>query len=149
MCIRDRDNVEIQKLECVGHVQKRMGTRIRRLKASYKKQKLSDGKGLDGRGRLTDDMIDRIQNYYGMAIRQNTTNVSDMRKTVWALFFHVSSTDENPQHMLCPKGTESWCKYNRGLVTGEKYTHQHSLPLPIMEPVSYTHLDVYKRQVWR
>ena len=107
------NEVEIQKLECVGRVQKRMGTRLRVLKTSYKKQKLSDGKGLDGRGRLTYDMIDRIQNYYGMAIRQNTNSVSEMKKAVWALFFHVSSTDENPKHQLCPKGEQSWCKYNR------------------------------------
>ena len=38
------DNIEIKKLECVGHIQKRMGTRLRNLKAT--KRKLSDGKSI-------------------------------------------------------------------------------------------------------
>ena len=33
-------------------------------------KKLSDGKGVGGAGRLTQDMIKRIQNYYGFAIRE-------------------------------------------------------------------------------
>lgn len=51
------DDVEILKLECIGHVQKRMGTRLRKLKKENKAGKLSDGKGLSGRGRLTDGVI--------------------------------------------------------------------------------------------
>ncbi|GFV86746.1 uncharacterized protein TNCV_3964761 [Trichonephila clavipes] len=39
----------IQKIECVGHVQKRMGTRLRKLKLEYSKKKLSDGKTIDGK----------------------------------------------------------------------------------------------------
>ena len=40
----------IEKLECVGHVQKRCGTRLRRLKNENKHLKLSDNKGLGGIG---------------------------------------------------------------------------------------------------
>ena len=50
----------IVKRECVGHVQKRLGTRLRKLKSSYSKKKLSDGKGISGKGRLTDKMIDTM-----------------------------------------------------------------------------------------
>ena len=53
------------KLECVGHAQKRVGSRLRKLKSSNKGVKLSDGKGLSGKGRLTDEKIDVLQNYYG------------------------------------------------------------------------------------
>ncbi|CAB4028443.1 Hypothetical predicted protein, partial [Paramuricea clavata] len=56
-----------KKLECIGHVQKRVGSRLRRLKNTYKGTKLSDGKGLAGKGRLTDGKIDVLQNYYGLA----------------------------------------------------------------------------------
>ncbi len=35
------------KLECIGHVQKRVGSRLQKLKNSSKGIKLSDGKGLD------------------------------------------------------------------------------------------------------
>ena len=37
------------KIECVGHVQKRLGTRLRRIRADYKGKKLSDGKSFPGR----------------------------------------------------------------------------------------------------
>ena len=60
------------KLECVGHVQKRLGTRLRKLRNDMKGKKLSDGKGILGKGRLTDKIINKMQSYYGMAIRQNT-----------------------------------------------------------------------------
>ncbi|KAI8764666.1 hypothetical protein BgiBS90_030051 [Biomphalaria glabrata] len=39
----------IEKLECIGHVQKRCGTRLRRLVNENKGQKLDDGKGISGR----------------------------------------------------------------------------------------------------
>ncbi|GFV25434.1 uncharacterized protein TNCV_1147041 [Trichonephila clavipes] len=47
------DDHLIQKMECVGHVQKRMGTRLRKLKLVYSEKKLSDGKTIGGKGRLT------------------------------------------------------------------------------------------------
>ncbi|GFV26438.1 uncharacterized protein TNCV_4308371 [Trichonephila clavipes] len=55
-----------KKIECVGRVQKRMGTRLRKLKQMS--SKLSDGKSIGGKGRLTDRMIDLITTYYGNAI---------------------------------------------------------------------------------
>ena len=57
----------IRKLECVGHIQKRVGSRLRKLKEKHKDRK--------GEGKLTDKIINTLQNYYGMAIRNNTGNV--------------------------------------------------------------------------
>ncbi|GFY22830.1 uncharacterized protein TNCV_2180911 [Trichonephila clavipes] len=48
------DHCSVEKLECIGHVMKRMGTRLRRLKTKMGGQKLSDGKPLCGRNRLTE-----------------------------------------------------------------------------------------------
>ncbi|GFW68256.1 uncharacterized protein TNCV_1881361 [Trichonephila clavipes] len=63
----------IEKLECIGHVMKRMGTRLHRLKAQLKGQILSDGKWcLSGKNRLTEHEIDNLQSYYGPAIREIT-----------------------------------------------------------------------------
>ena len=56
-------DLEIKKLECVGHYQIHVGTRLQNLE----KKEMS----LGGRGRLTDVFIDRLQNYFGVAIRQN------------------------------------------------------------------------------
>ena len=52
LLILNTDSIEIIKLECVGHYQERVGTRLRNLK---KKEK-----GLGGRCRLTDTTIDRL-----------------------------------------------------------------------------------------
>ncbi|GFY02916.1 uncharacterized protein TNCV_3507961 [Trichonephila clavipes] len=79
--------------------------------------KLSDGK-FGGKGRLTDRMIDLITTYYGNAIRQNKTCLSDMRKAVWAVSFHIRSNDEEPLHSFCPVGPNSWCKYQSQVVEG-------------------------------
>ncbi|GFU90646.1 uncharacterized protein TNCV_2092431 [Trichonephila clavipes] len=93
-------DVNIDKLECVGHVEKRMGTRLRALKLKLKGKKLEDKKSLGGRNRLTDAEIDKLQRYYGLAIRNNSGNLSAMKQAIWAIFFHKISTDLNPQHMV-------------------------------------------------
>lgn len=83
------DEFEIKKLECVGHVQKRIGGRLRRLRKDFKKNKLEDGKLIGGaKGRLTEEAINSLQNYYGLAIRRNRNNWEEMKKGVWGTFFH-------------------------------------------------------------
>lgn len=131
-------DVEVEKLQCVGHVQKRLGSRLRKLKKDFRGQKLGDGKTISGKGRLTDKEIDNLQCYYGMAIRRNANKLEEMRQDVWATFFHKVSTDEEPQHALCPKGKDSWCKFNRAVATGELYTHKHSLPYYVGEAIKPT-----------
>lgn len=51
----------VEKLECVGHVQKRMGSRLRKLKTQFGKRQLSDDKTIGGRGRLTNADVSEIQ----------------------------------------------------------------------------------------
>ncbi|GFS68399.1 uncharacterized protein TNCV_3000761 [Trichonephila clavipes] len=125
------EDITVSKIECVGHVQKRMGTRLRKLKQMS--SKLSDGKSIGGKGRLTDRMIDLITTYYGNAIRQNKTCLSDMRKAVWAVYFHIRSSDEEPLHSFCPVGPNSWCKYQNQVVEGSVETFRHSNKLPVAE----------------
>ena len=64
-----------------------------------KGNKLEDGKGIAGAGRLTDKMIDTLQNYYGFAIRQNAGNLPGMVKAVNAILGRLSSTDQEPNVM--------------------------------------------------
>ncbi|GFV68973.1 uncharacterized protein TNCV_3247471 [Trichonephila clavipes] len=103
----------IEKLECIGHVMKRMGKRLRRLKAQLKGQILSDGKFLSGKNRLTEHEIDNLQSYYGSSIRRNHSSVQNMRQAIWAIFLHKLSTDEYPQHGFCPIGEDSWCGFKK------------------------------------
>ena len=65
------ENCKWEKLDCVGHVQKRMGKHLLNLK-SRSSGKLLDGKSIGGRGRLTENKIKDLQRKYGLAIRQNT-----------------------------------------------------------------------------
>ncbi|GFW77764.1 uncharacterized protein TNCV_2805111 [Trichonephila clavipes] len=64
--------------------------------------KLSDGENISGRGRLTLKEVDSIQHYYGLAIRKNLSSVEDVKRAIWAIYFHKLSTEDNPQHALCP-----------------------------------------------
>ncbi|GFU15425.1 uncharacterized protein TNCV_2700241 [Trichonephila clavipes] len=93
------DSVPIEKIECVDHVQKRMGSRLRKLKALWGGgNKLSDWKTIGGKGSLTDAIISKLTTFYGNAIRANSHNVNEMRQAVWAVWAHTSSTDDEPKH---------------------------------------------------
>ena len=118
--------IKVEKMECVGHVQKRVGCRLRNLK---KKEK-----GLGGKGKLTNNMVDRLQNFYGIAIRQNKNNIKNMQSAVRATLFHVASSKENNWHYPhCPEGSDSWCKYNQD-VANKTHTYKPGpgLPLPVV-----------------
>ena len=70
-----------------------MGARCRKLCQSWKGRKLSDGKGMTGKGRLTDKAINTLQNYFGMAtLREETfteeTFASREKKTFSHFFLH-------------------------------------------------------------
>lgn len=79
------NDVPVNKLECVGHIQKRMGSRLRTLKKQAGK-KLSDRFTLGGKNRLTYAAIDTLQSYYGQAIRKNTSNLKYETSCVGNLF---------------------------------------------------------------
>ncbi|GFT64253.1 uncharacterized protein TNCV_5134211 [Trichonephila clavipes] len=142
-------NTENEKLECVGHVQKRMGTRLRNILKTSKGIKLSDGENISGRGRLTHKEVDSIQHYYGLAIRKNLSSVEDMKRAIWAIYFHKLSTEDNPQHTLRPLGEDSWCGYNRSIVTGEFYIHRHSLPESILLKVKKVFRDLTEKDLFK
>ena len=52
------DDMIVRKVECVGHIKKRMRRRLRRKKNDMKGKKLSDGKTIRGRNSLIDYLID-------------------------------------------------------------------------------------------
>ena len=101
-----KSHYEIDKFECIGHVQKRVGCRLR----ISKREKIDFA-----RGELKDDVIDRIQNYYGIAIRSNVGKLQSMKSAVFVALFHVASSAENVWHDHCPKGSSSWCGYLRDI----------------------------------
>lgn len=70
---------------CIGHIQKHIASQLHRLKIAYKGKKLSDGKRVSGIKRLTDNLIAKLDSYYGICIKQNTSSVEAMRAAVHRL----------------------------------------------------------------
>ena len=128
----------IEKLDCVNHVTKRMGTALRNLVEKQKSMKQPIG----GRGKLTEERIKQLTNYYGRAIKDNKGDLHKMEQAVWASFFHTLSTDEDPHHLRCPAGKDSWCRFRRAEANNQPPPeHKHSLPRHIIEHLT----PVYKR----
>ncbi|GFW74840.1 uncharacterized protein TNCV_5138191 [Trichonephila clavipes] len=114
------DDHLIQKIECVGHVQKRMG-------------------------RLTDSLIDKLAHYYGNAIRCNSTSVKEMRKAIWAVWGHSCSNDDEPINWFCPTNSNTWCKYiynaaiNNNL---QNYKHKPSVAKAVRDVIKPVFADL-------
>ncbi|GFS60221.1 uncharacterized protein TNCV_2827231 [Trichonephila clavipes] len=126
----------LEKIECVGHIQKRMGARLRRLKLVNRGKKLSDGKSISGKNRPTDKLIDKFTTYYGNAIRENCSSTDDMHKSIWAIYCHYRSTDEEPMHYFCPVGVSSWCSYQKAKSSeNTSYKHNSIVPTSVMDAV--------------
>lgn len=86
------EEIEIIKKECVGHVQKRMGSRLRECKKK--------NPGIGGKNKLTAKLIDKLSVYYGLAIRRHSDSKDDMKKAIWTTFHHYGSTDSKPESIL-------------------------------------------------
>ena len=65
---------------------------------------------------LNPTMLDKLQNYFGIALRENCTTVEKMQKAIWASFFHVASKKENNYHVLCEASTTSWCQHQKDII---------------------------------
>jgi len=130
------DDLIIEKKECIGHVQKRMGTRLRDVKKKNK------GIGGKGSGKLTDKLIKDLTLYYGLAIRRHPDSVEEMKKAVWATFHHKCSKDDEPNHGDCPPGENSWCKWRIAEAAGKLDDFHHEPALH--ESVQKTVRPVYE-----
>lgn len=68
-----------------------VGTALRKLK--------NENPGLGGKGKLTDAMIDKLQNYYGIAIWSNVGDLNGTKKAIHVSFFHCVLRQK---YDLCP-----------------------------------------------
>jgi len=122
-----------EKLECIGHVQKRLGTRLLNLVKTHKGTKTP----LSGRGKLTEKCMNSMQNYYGLAIRRNTSNLYAMKKAVYAILFHFTeNADASERHKFCPRDADSWCKY--WSKDNKNYKPSNTIPAwirPLLQPI--------------
>ncbi|XP_076451528.1 uncharacterized protein LOC143287427 [Babylonia areolata] len=132
------DGFLVEKIECVNHVTKRMGTALRNLVEKQKAIKQPIG----GRGKLTEKRIKQLTNYYGRAIKDHAGDLSKMEQAVWASFFHTISTDDDPHHLRCPAGKDSWCFFRRAEANNQPpRPHTNPLPRDLVDAL----VPVYKR----
>ena len=121
------DNTDITKLECCGHVQKRMGRHLTNKVSELKKTPFVHNgktvKGIGGRGGLKKTAILKIEGHYGAAIRNNVGDLPAMKKAVWAIWEH-----RNGQHDSC--GT--WCPSKKADGGGP---NKNALPPYVMEAI--------------
>lgn len=113
---------EVEKEECVNHVHKRMGTAFRKLvkettvETETQKGGVRQKKLLGGRGKLTESVIEKVQDYYGAAIRRHVNGtVEEMSRDIWSTYYHCSSTDNKHNHFYCPEGIKSRCFWQKAL----------------------------------
>ena len=111
-----QNDYPVKKEDYIGHVQKRMGSALCIYKNKCCGSKLPDGKMVGGRGHLTDAVVGKIQDYYGVAIRSNIGKIRDMQSAIWAIYFHMimgpGTETLNEQHQYCLVTPNSWCKYH-------------------------------------
>ena len=140
------DRYPVNKGECLGHIQKRVGSRLRKLKKEYGGKKLSDGKTL--RGRLSDKEINKLQNYFGIAIRANCHSVTSMQKAISAVVYHCSeANDPDARHMFCDKKQDTWCKYQKAKLKGKVHIDKPSIPTVVKELVMPIFKDLSKPEL--
>lgn len=100
-------DTNVEKEECVNHISKRLGSRLRKLREETREETASGRKRtvIGGKNKLTDKVIDKLTFYYGQAIRRNISGtVEEMQKDIMASYYHCSSTDSEPRHEQCPPG---------------------------------------------
>ncbi|CAH2088980.1 unnamed protein product [Euphydryas editha] len=163
----------IKKLECVLHVAKRVFKRAseakkiltqarKAAKKDEKKnpEKKSAAKTVVAKKRktvvkknptvktqdLTIKLMKELSRNYGLAIQRHPDSVEEMRKEIWAGFFHKISTDSNPQHSYC---SESWCKYKIAVKNNSvhKFKHPPALAKDVQEVLKPIYDDLTKQEL--
>ena len=82
----------VSKHECVGHVQKRMGTALREKAMEKFVNERRERVRMRWKGRITDKTIKLLTRYYGKAIRSSTGFCAAMQDAAREVFYHSQSS---------------------------------------------------------
>lgn len=82
-------------------------------------------------------MIDLLQTYFGMAIRNNCTDLQVMARACWAALMHkVAFPDDTRRHKYCPEGKTSWRGWqSHRAESGGAYVPRDSIPVAVLEVI--------------
>ncbi|CAF2068009.1 unnamed protein product [Rotaria magnacalcarata] len=123
----------VQKIEDLNHFSKRMKRGLDTIRREYGRKKLSDGKTIGGKNRLSDQTIIRLQITFASTIRKCKYDLDLLHTRSWAIFWHKYSTNDDPRHKFC---SNEWCGYLKSVRDGTSYDHTtHALPRPVLDAV--------------
>ena len=96
---------------------------------------------------MTGKIMKNMSTHYSLAIQRHEDSLIDMKKEIWAGFYHMISTDNAPQHDHC---NPDWCKYLQAKAKNEPFTHKPALSAEVQEYVKpafekLTNDDLLKR----
>ncbi|GFU88142.1 putative kolobok1-1 nv [Trichonephila clavipes] len=97
--------------------------------------------------KLTDNFIDRLQNYYGIAVRINVGNLTAMQQNVIAALYHCASSDKKPMHGQCSIGKESWCYFQRGQMEQNVPQKYAGLSNDVLNKYKPVYLELCDKQI--
>ena len=86
----------------------------------------------------------KITYFFKLAVKQNVGKPKDILQSIRAIPLHLGANDQNAEvmHRLCPKGQQSWCRYNRAIANGiAPNSHPNFLSATSVELVQ----DIFKR----
>lgn len=135
---------KIDKVECLNHVAKRLGTGLRNLVKDY----VGTDTPLGGRtrGNLPVPVINKLTSYYRNNIIRNIGDIYKMKTAIFSTLDHCKSTDEKPDHNKCPKGKESWCFFQRATAEGRvPESHEDRIRTPLSESTVHKMIPLYTR----
>ncbi|CAF3719135.1 unnamed protein product [Rotaria sp. Silwood1] len=143
-------DVSISKIDDVNHFSKKMLHRLQKIAKDLKETEIDGKLGIGGKGRMTQQMMINFQQYYRQAIVRNKTNLDEMIRSVWAIWKHKCSSNEEPHHEWC---SIKYCGYLKSLEKDEEYDHnKHRLPLGVMKAIrpvfdELAHPDTLKKVI--
>ena len=156
VCEADPYGIPISKLEYIGHIRKRVGRKLRKLKDGVFKDLYDTddddddvGKGKKKKKRtrfwLNDKMINKLQNYYGIAVRACIgKSMEEMKRDIGAALYHCCEVgNEEQRHMFCPKTPLSWCKYQSDICNGTSfYKHKPGIHRKIFQKIKTVFMEL-------
>ena len=98
------------------------------------------------KGKLTENVINLMQNYYDMAIRNNVDDIHNMRNATDAVLYHCTDfKNQDYRHSRCPNDKNNWCKYQLDKLNGiQKYKNTINIPVNIFNIIKPILQDLSK-----
>ena len=100
------DDKQIKEGDCLNHVSRRMDTALRKLIETSK----AKGCRISDKGKVTEDMVLKIQNDYGKAVKEHSDSGPLLKKRSFAILFSSKAYTLSPRFYILVFLAERPCK---------------------------------------